>query len=92
MAAKTFIPINQGIAHQWFEYRLPLGSNKSIFFPKKINGSARKMLKNIDTIIDLNISGLTVWLLADFSAANGKIVKTRVADRNPAISENLVAI
>ena len=50
------------------------------------------MLNVNETIIDLKIKGLESWLVADFSAAKGKIVKTRVADRKPAISENLVAI
>jgi hypothetical protein len=50
------------------------------------------MLKINEARIDLNINGRGSRFLADFSAAKGKIVKTRVVDRNPEISENLVAI
>ena len=70
----------------------PWGSNARIVLPKNRNGAVRVMQKQALATIDLMTIGRVSSPWAAFSAANGKMVNANVHARNPAISENRVAI
>ena len=61
-------------------------------FPKNRKGIESIKQKKALAIIDFTTRGLVSSPFAAFSAANGKMVNANVHARNPAISENLVAI
>lgn len=61
-------------------------------FPKNIKGIESIKQKKALAIIDFTTRGLVSSPFAAFSATKGKMVNTSVHDRNPAISENRVAM